>query len=86
MTATAIFGLWFVLASEIVPRRLVVPVRITAASVIVLHSISRVWEGVHWVSDTYGGVIWASTMLALLMALRPAIRRLLPGRDGTGPA
>ncbi len=86
MTATAIFGLWFVLAPEIVPRRLVVPrahhggERDRAA--FDLTSLGRRPLSVRHIC----GVIWASTMLALLMALRPAIRRLLPGRDGTGPA
>ena len=52
MTATAIFGLWSVLAPELLPPRLVTPVRVFAGLVVLLHAISRMWGGVHWLSDT----------------------------------
>jgi membrane-associated phospholipid phosphatase len=77
MSATVFVGLWFVLAPELVPRRFVTPVRWAAAAVIVLFMIARMWAGVHWMSDTVGGVLWASTLLAIGLAIRPALARLL---------
>ncbi len=71
MTAVTYLGLLFVLAPEILPRSFVLPARVGAAAIIVLYALSRMWAGVHWLSDTYGAVLWASTLLAILMALRP---------------
>lgn len=77
MSATVFVGLWLVLAPEIVPQRFVTPVRWAAAAVIVLFMVARMWAGVHWMSDTVGGVLWASTLLAIGLAIRPALARLL---------
>ena len=77
MSATVFRGLWFVLAPELVPQRFVTPVRWAAAAIIVLFMVARMWAGVHWLSDTVGGVLWASTLIALGLAVRPALARLL---------
>ena len=77
MTATTVLGLWFVLAPEVVPARLVNAVRVAAAMLIALHMVARMWAGVHWLSDTVGGVLWASTLIAAGVAVRPALARLL---------
>ncbi len=73
MTAVTFFGLWFILAGEILPRALVLPARLLSAAVVALYALSRMWAGVHWLSDTYGGVLWASSLLAMLMAIRPLL-------------
>ena len=83
MSATVFFGLWFMLAPELVPQRFVTPVRWAAAAIIVLFMVARMWAGVHWLSDTVGGVLWAATLLALGLAIRPALARLL--RGGAAP-
>ena len=79
MSATVFIGLWFVLAPELVPQRFVTPVRCAAAAIIMLFMVARMWAGVHWMSDTVGGVLWASTLIALGLAVRPALARLLRG-------
>ena len=73
MTAVIFFGLWFLLASELLPQRWVIPARVVTATAIVLVALSRMWAGVHWFSDTYGALLWAGVLLALLMALRPSV-------------
>ncbi len=76
MTGVTFFGLWFILAGEILPRSLVLPARLLSAVVVALYALSRMWAGVHWLSDTYGGVLWASLLLAVLMAFRPLLGRV----------
>ena len=73
MTAVVVFGLWFVLAAELLPRRFVLPARVVSAVAVGLFALSRMWAGVHWPSDTYGALLWASLLLAALMAVRPAL-------------
>ena len=77
MTATTFFGLWFLLAPWLVPPRWVQPVRLAVAVIIPLYAISRMWAGVHGLSDTYGSVLWAGTALAVLLAIRPALQLML---------
>ncbi len=76
MTAAMVFGLWFVFAPYLLPRRFVLPARVLAALAIALSATSRMWAGVHWFSDTYGSVLWVTTLLVALMALRPAVARV----------
>ena len=73
MTAVVFLGCWFVLAPEIVPRRFVLPVRAVSVVVVGLYALSRMWAGVHWLSDTYGGLIWSAALVATVMALRPVL-------------
>jgi membrane-associated phospholipid phosphatase len=75
MTAVAFFGLWFVLAPLLVPERLVVPIRLVAIGVIGMHAVGRMWAGVHWFSDTYGGVVWMGAALCALMAVRGLLNK-----------
>ncbi len=77
MTATTFFGLWFLLAPWLVPPRWVQPVRLAVAVIIPLYATSRMWAGVHLLSDTYGSVLWAGTALAVLLAIRPAAQIML---------
>ena len=73
MTAVAYLGLLFILAPQILPRSFVTPARVAAVVVMLLYALSRMWAGVHWLSDTYGAVLWSATLLALLLAFRPAL-------------
>lgn len=73
MTAAVFFGLWFLLAPEVLPRRWVLPARAFALALIALAALSRMWAGVHWFSDVYGGLLWSSALLAALVAVRPAL-------------
>ncbi len=77
MSATTFLGLWFLLAPELVPERFVRPVRYATAVGIALFATARMWAGVHWLSDTIGGVLWASALIALGVAIRPALVRLI---------
>ena len=77
MSATTFLGLWFLLAPELVPERFVRPVRYATAVGIALFATARVWAGVPWLSDTIGGVLWASALIALGVAIRPALVRLI---------
>lgn len=76
MSITVFFGLWFVLAGEMLPRRLVLPARLGSVAIVALTATSRMWAGVHWLSDTYGAVLWAGALLAFVLALRPIARRI----------
>lgn len=71
MTAVVFLGCWFVLAPDIVPQRWVRPVRIACVVAVMLYALSRMWAGVHWFSDAYGGLIWGAALVAGVMALRP---------------
>jgi membrane-associated phospholipid phosphatase len=75
MTSALLFGLLFVLAAEVVPRRWVWPVRVVAVAAVGLTAASRIWAGVHWPSDTYGALVWSGALMALVLALRPAASR-----------
>ena len=74
-TAVLCCAFWFVFAAEILPRRYVRRTRIAAVVVPALFAISRMWAGVHWLSDGYGAVLWGLCLVATLLALRPALRR-----------
>lgn len=65
MTAMLGLGLWFVLAPVLVPERSVSPVRALCALGVAAAMFARVWAGVHWPSDTAGGVLWMAAVLAV---------------------
>ncbi len=71
--AVAFFGFWFLLAAELLRRRLVVPVRGFCVAAMVVAGLSRVWAGAHWPSDVAGGVVWGLAFVFGLLALRPLI-------------
>ena len=75
MAAVLVFGVWFALASEILPRRLVWPARAAALAAIALYAFARMWASVHWLSDVCGALVWGALAIAVLIALRPALRR-----------
>lgn len=81
MTTVTAAGLWFVLAPQLLPARWVLPTRALAVALIALSGLGRMWAGVHWLSDVYGGVIWASALVAATLALRPLLTRLLARMD-----
>jgi undecaprenyl-diphosphatase len=75
MSATTAFGLWFVFAPYLLPRRLVMPARVLSVLAIGVSATSRMWAGVHWFSDTYAAVLWVATLLAVVMTIRPVLAR-----------
>ncbi len=75
MSTTTAFGLWFVFAPYLLPRRLVLPARVLSVLAIGVSATSRMWAGVHWFSDTYAAVLWVATLLAAVMAMRPVLAR-----------
>ena len=85
MTAVMIYGLLFVFAADLLPRRYVIPARLIAIAGIVLAATSRMWAGVHWFSDTWGALFWALAVMTAVLALRPAIARLFPARPTLEP-
>jgi membrane-associated phospholipid phosphatase len=85
MTAVTVFGLLFIFAGEIFPRRWVLPVRLSAIGGVVLMGMSRMWAGVHWFSDTWGATFWAMALVLAVLAFRPALVALFR-REQTAPA
>lgn len=65
LTATMFLGLWVAVAAEVLPRRLVVPVRAAAITLILLTALSRVWTGAHWPSDVLGGMVLGTGYVAV---------------------
>lgn len=56
-------------------RRFRVPVLCAAAVVILLIGLSRIYLGVHWVTDVAGGFALGGAWLALLLAARSRRQR-----------
>ncbi|MCC7363565.1 MAG: phosphatase PAP2 family protein [Dehalococcoidia bacterium] len=73
MTAMAFFGLWFIIAAELLPRAVAIPVRVLAAATVLLTAVSRVWAGAHWPTDVAGGLVWGAVFLVLLWSTRPLV-------------
>ena len=59
MTSVVTWVPLLLFARVLVPPRLVWPLRAVAGGAVVLTAVSRMWAGVHWFSDTWGGVLWA---------------------------
>jgi undecaprenyl-diphosphatase len=82
MTAVAFFGLWYLLADDVLPRWAHWPVRLACLSTIVLTGLSRIWTGAHWPTDVLGGAVWGSLFLVLVVTTQPLFARLNPLRSG----
>jgi len=80
LTAMTFAGLWFVLAPELVAPGQVRLVRVVAVTWVVLVAVSRMWAGVHWLSDAYGSVLWGALLISVLFAARPAVQRFARGK------
>jgi undecaprenyl-diphosphatase len=82
--AITVWGLLAVLAvthlRRRTPRALVLGI---ATVVIVLVGVSRIYLGVHWVTDVVGGYALGATWIALLLALPRAVRTWRRARSGT---
>jgi len=76
MTAVVVWAPVLLFARVLVPPQLVWPLRAVSVAAVVLTAVSRMWAGVHWFSDTWGGVLWASALVAWAMMVRPGLARL----------
>jgi undecaprenyl-diphosphatase len=76
MTAVAFFGLWIMVAPLVLPRGAHWPVRIAAASVIILTAVSRVWVAAHWPTDVIAGILFGAAFVGLVWASRHDIDRI----------
>ena len=76
MTAVVVWAPLFLWAGVLLPPRLVRPVWAVAVGAVLLTALSRMWAGVHWFSDTWGGVLWALTLVAFVAAFHPTWRRM----------
>lgn len=85
MTAVLVYGLLFLFAADLLPRRYVLPARLLAVAGVALAGTSRMWAGVHWFSDTWGALVWALAVMMAVLAIRPALARLLPDHPTRTP-
>jgi undecaprenyl-diphosphatase len=71
-------------AGLLLPRRALYPATVLGALVVLLFCVERVYVGVHWPSQTLGGVLVAACWIALALSVRrlsePVLARL--GRPG----
>lgn len=72
MTAVIAFGVWFVLAQALLPAPWARVVRGACVVAVALAGLARVWAGVHWPSDVYGGLVWGAAALAVARGLTRA--------------
>jgi undecaprenyl-diphosphatase len=78
MTALAFFGLWFIVAGDVLPKVLQLPVRIACVAAVVLTGISRIYVGAHWPTDVMGALAWGTLFLVLLTMTHPHLTRFNP--------
>lgn len=67
--ATLVYGSIFLFVAPLIENvRLRTAVQATAILLVVLIAFSRVWLGVHWLSDVAGGLLFGSALLCFLQA------------------
>jgi undecaprenyl-diphosphatase len=79
MTAMVFFGLWAMVATEVLPRWTHWPVRFAALAIVALTGLSRVWVAAHWPTDVFAGALFGGAFVLLLWAARGEVERLLDG-------
>jgi membrane-associated phospholipid phosphatase len=78
----AFFGLLAVVLLAVVPGRARIPAAGAAAVLGVLSGLSRVYLGVHWLTDVAGGFLLGGAWLSILMLARARARPAPPGWAG----
>lgn len=88
--AVGFFGTWFLVASEVLPRRYVLPVRVVCVAGILLAAVSRVWSGAHWPTDVTASILlWSALVLGLWLvvnAMAPPAAQLVQRAKAALPA
>jgi membrane-associated phospholipid phosphatase len=75
MTAMVFFGLWAMVATEVLPRCTHWPVRITALAIVGLTAFSRVWVAAHWPTDVIAGALFGAALVGLIWGSRHHVER-----------
>jgi membrane-associated phospholipid phosphatase len=78
----AFFGLLAVVLLAVVPGRARIPAAGAAAVLGLLSGLSRVYLGVHWLTDVAGGFLLGGAWLSILMLARARARPAPPGWAG----
>ena len=88
----AFFGLLAAIFLSLLPRGVRLPAAVGVATIGVLSGLSRVYLGVHWLTDVAGGFLLGSAWLAIMLGIRTTfVRRQearasrVSGRDGGPP-
>jgi undecaprenyl-diphosphatase len=88
----AFFGLLAVILLGLVPRGIRLPAAVGVATLGILSGLSRVYLGVHWLTDVAGGFLLGGAWLAIMLGIRASfVRRQearaseVSGRDGGPP-
>jgi undecaprenyl-diphosphatase len=76
MTAMVFFGLWAMVAPLVLPRLTHWPVRLSAAFIVVMTALCRVWVGAHWPTDVVAGALFGAAFVGLLWGAHRDIERL----------
>jgi membrane-associated phospholipid phosphatase len=85
----AFFGMLAVVLLAVLPPRLRMPAAVSAVILGVVSGLSRVYLGVHWVTDVAGGFLLGGAWLAVILGIRTVVTRRSsrpgPARDGGPP-
>jgi membrane-associated phospholipid phosphatase len=84
----AFFGMLAVFLVALLPRRVGPSAAVAMVILGVLSGLSRVYLGVHWLTDVAGGFLLGGAWLAALLGIRAKVERtggLTPERDGGSP-
>lgn len=71
----AFFGLLAVILLGLVPRGIRFPAAVGVATLGVLSGLSRVYLGVHWLTDVAGGFLLGGAWLAIMLGIRASFVR-----------
>lgn len=81
----AFFGTLAALLLTLLPRRVGVFAAVAAVTLGVLSGVSRVYLGVHWLTDVMGGFLLGGAWLAIVLAVRARVARRATRATDTSP-